>query len=85
MTLVRIRQGLSVEDLAFRMKVSQSTVSRILPTWYAFLSKELSPLIYWPTRAENNSSYPDCFKDHPNVKAVIDCTEVFIQRPYLSE
>ena len=53
MTLVRLRQGLSEEDLAFRMKVSKSTVSIIVTTWISFLSRELSPLIHWPTREEN--------------------------------
>lgn len=84
-TLVRLRQGLSEEDLAFRMKVSQATVSRIVSTWIAFLSKELSSLIYWPTGLENSSYYPECFKNYPNVKAIIDCTEVYIQKPSLSE
>lgn len=82
MTLVRLRQGLSEEDLAFRMK---STVCRIVTTWISFLSRELSPLIHWPTREENKLHYPECFKRYPNVKAIIDCTEVCIQRPSLAE
>lgn len=85
MTLVRLRQGLSEEDLAFRMKVSQSTVSRIVITWISFLSRELSSLIYWPTGEEIQSYYPECFKSYPNVKAIIDCTEVYIERPSLAE
>ena len=85
MTLVRHRQGLSEEDLAFRLKVCQSTVSRIVTTWISFLSKELSRLIHWPTREENKLYYPECFKSYPNVKAIIDCTEVYIQRPSLAE
>lgn len=65
MTLVRLRQELSEEDLAFRMKVSQSPVSRIVTTWISFLSRELSPLIHWPTREETKSYYPECFKSYP--------------------
>ena len=59
MTLVRLRQGLLKEDLAFRMKVSQSTISRIVTTWISFLSRELSPPINWPTGEENKSYYPE--------------------------
>ena len=85
MTLVRLRQGLSGEDLAFRMKVSQSTVSRFGTTWISFLSRELSPLVHWPAKEENKLYYLECFKSYPNVKAIIDCTEVYIQRPSLAE
>ncbi|KAK2555750.1 hypothetical protein P5673_022330 [Acropora cervicornis] len=63
------------EDLAFRMKVSQSAVNRIVTMWIAFLSRELEPLIYWPTGEET----------YLNVKAIKDCTEVYIQRPSLAE
>ena len=57
MTLVRLRQGLSEEDLAFRMKVSQSTVNRIVTTWISFLSRELPPLIHWPTRIKSSHNF----------------------------
>lgn len=85
MTLVRLRQGLTEEDLAFRMKVSQSTVKGIVTTWIAFLSRELALLIYWPTGEEVNLYYLECFNTYPNVKAIIDCAEVYIQRPSLAE
>ena len=74
MTLVRLRQGLTEEDLAFGMKVSQSTVNRIVTTW-----------ISWPTGEEVKLYYPEWFKTYPNVKVIIDCTEVYIQRPSLTE
>lgn len=85
MTLFRFRQSLTEEDLPFRMKVSQSTVNRIVTTWIAFLSRELAPLIYWPTREEVKLYSLECFKTFPNVKAIIDCTEVYIQRSSLAE
>ena len=85
MTLVRLRQGLKEEDLAFRMKVSQSSVNRIVTTWISFLSRELAPLIYWPSGEEVKLYYPECFKTYPNVEAIIDCTEVYIQHPSLAE
>ena len=55
MTLVRLRQGLSEEDLQIRMKVSQSTVSRTVTTWISFMSRELSPLIYRSMQEEIKS------------------------------
>lgn len=50
------------EDLAFRMKVSQSTVNRIVTTWIAFLSRELAPLIYWPSGEEVKLYYPEALR-----------------------
>ena len=46
LVLARLRQGLSLEDLAFRFKVSVSSVSGIISTWVPFLGRELASLIY---------------------------------------
>ena len=42
-------------------------------------------LLYWPKQQEVSLHYPDCFKKYHNVRAIIDCTEVPIQRPSLSK
>ena len=42
-------------------------------------------LLYWPKQEEVSLHYPDCFKKYHNVRAIIDCTEVPIQRPSLSK
>ena len=39
MVLARLRQGLSLGDLAFRFKVSVSSVSGIISTWVPFFGK----------------------------------------------
>ena len=46
LVLARLRQGLSLEHLAFRFKVSISSVSGIISTWVPFLGRELASLIY---------------------------------------
>ena len=56
--------------------VSQSLVSAILSTWIPLIALELKPLIHWPTREEA--------QQYKNVVAIIDCTEVPIQRPSLA-
>ena len=48
-TLVRIRQGLTQEDLEFRFDVDQSYVSRILNQWIPLLDFQLRGLIKWPS------------------------------------
>ena len=82
MTLCRLRCGLLELDLAFRFKVSQSTVSRILTTWINFLYHKFQEIPIWPSREQVKSQMPKQFKTlYPNTRIIIDATEIFIQRP----
>ena len=59
MVLARLRQGLSQKDLAFRFKVSVSSVSGIISTWMPSLRRESASLIYWPRKKELHLFYPE--------------------------
>ena len=85
LVLVKVRLGLTDNDLAFRFDVSQSTVSAILNVWLPFLSREFEPFIHWPTREENERAYPKCFEKFPNTIGIIDCTEGAIEKPSLAK
>ena len=85
LVLARLRQGLSLEDLAFRFKVSVSSVSGIISTWVPFLGRELASLIYWPRKDELQLFYPEAFKQFPHVASIIDCTEIFLERPSMAD
>lgn len=85
MTLCRLRQNLSLDDLAYRFKTSQSNISAILSTWIPFLARELAGLIQWPSQDHLVRFQPDAFKQFPRVCSIIDCTEIFIQKPSLAE
>ena len=50
LVLVRLRLGLMEKDLAYRFKISQSTVSRIIATWINFLYLKFTELPLWPPR-----------------------------------
>ena len=84
LTLMKLRLNLNTEFLGHFFGVSQSLVSAILSTWMPLLALELKHLIHWPTREETQHYYPDCFQKCKNVVAIIDCTEVPIQRPSLA-
>lgn len=45
------------------------------------LAKALKPLIVFYTRDYTKRSLPKEFHSHKNIRCIIDCTEVFIQRP----
>ena len=85
LTLMKVRLGLVEEDLAFRFNVSSSLVSSIFSTWVSLLGLELKSLIKMPTVAGIKNYYPDCFKKYGTVLSIIDCTEVYTQKPSLAE
>lgn len=82
MVCVRLRCGLLLEDLADRFKVSASTLSRYFTTWVNLMFVKFREINVWPSRRRVDRLMPSCFKAHyPSTRAIIDCTEFFIERP----
>ena len=52
LTLMMLKLGLINEDLAFRFMVSSTTVSSVFIKWIKLVSKELSVLIFWPSKQQ---------------------------------
>ena len=70
-----------VTFLADTLCIKPAQVSRIYDTWVTFLSQELSFLVPWPSRSELKKSLPKRLKNFKNVRIIIDCLELFIQKP----
>ena len=84
--LMKLRLGVPNDDLAYRVGISPSTVSRIFHKWIDLMSVELECLIVWPNSDELRETMPVCFRKHySNVKCIIDCFEIFIERPVAFE
>ena len=82
MVMIKLRLNLEEKDLAYRFGISQPSVSRIFRKWIAIMAERLRPLIYWPDRAELRETMPIAFrKFFPKCVCILDCTEVFIERP----
>ena len=81
LTLVRTKKGFDVKFLVDTFGISPGQVSTIYNTWITFLSQELSFLVPWPSRSEVKKSIPKRFKKFANVRIIIDCLELFIQKP----
>ncbi len=80
--LVRLRLGLLEEDIANRAGISTSQFSRIWVTWLDFLHSKFRTYPIWPSKACVQQTMPKCFKDiYPSVRVIIDCTEIFIEKP----
>ena len=81
-TMMRLKLGLLVHDLAFRFNVGDNLISCVFFTWIKLFSKELSWLLMWPDRHIIRRNLPTMFrKYYPKCVVIIDCAEVFIQTP----
>ena len=83
LTLMKLKLNMPLEDLAYRFNVSVSTISRVFPAWMVAMDTRLSPLIKWPDREDLWRTMPQCFQFSFGKKTtgIIDCFEVFIDRP----
>ena len=76
MVMMPLRLELLQEYLADIFRVSESTVSRIMNTWINFLHDNCKSLVTWPTWEQIVCNLPKLFTGHPDVRIVVDCTEV---------
>ena len=81
MMCMKLRLNLLQESLADLFRVSVSTVSRILNTWINFCYDHSLHLVTWPSKERIMQCLPSHFKDFPDCTIVLDCTEVFIEKP----
>ena len=82
LVLMKLKLGLLNTDLAFRFNITQSDFSRIFNQWVPALSNAMEFLIVWPERDTLRNHLPKCFHRYKNCVAIIDCTEIFIERPF---
>ena len=83
LTLIRLRRNLSYRDLAFRLGVGVSTIQTVfsstLLVLHEVLFRQFMDVV--PSRQKNNMFIPECFKSYPNVRVVLDCTEISCEIP----
>lgn len=83
MTLMKLRMDLRNFDLAERFQCSTATVSNIVRSWtlaiheifFLQLMKDI------PDRSQNKLSLPIVFKEFPECRIILDCTEMFTDKP----
>ena len=82
LTLVKLRLNLKHRDLAFRFGISETSVSRYITTWVCFLYHHLNEIDWTPSTEQVAGTLPYAFKEkYANTYAIIDGTEIFLQRP----
>ena len=82
LVLVKLRLNLPFQDLAYHRGVSTSTIARMFYTWINVMNERMRFLTKWPSRDILQQNLPQAFKDtHPNTICIIDCSEIFTERP----
>ncbi|CAM4577686.1 unnamed protein product [Leuciscus chuanchicus] len=78
----RVAAGLQEKVLADMFQVSVSTVSRVVITWANYLYLLLGSLPIWMSKQQVKNTMPSKFMQYsPDVRVIIDCTEVRCQNP----
>ena len=73
------------KDLGDRFNILQQAVSQIFATWIDRLYNCLGQLSFKTDRESTKKNLPKCFKpDYEDVHLIIDCTEIFIEKPHRS-
>ena len=82
-TLMKLRLNCGLQDLAYRLQVSLSTMTRRYQEMIDMMYVRLNFLIFWPERENLIKTMPLCFRPVYGVKvvAIIDCYEVRIEKP----
>lgn len=81
LTMVRLRGGLLVEDLARRFNVSTGTVSSVVTSWVTLMYTELKMLCELPSRSVTSTNQSSAIGSFRDVQVILDCTELFVQNP----
>lgn len=83
LALMRLRLNAPLQDLAYRFRISQPTVTRVLYRWINAMYVRLGGLIKWPSSDCLRKTMPMSFRTAFGVKVavILDCFEVLIDRP----
>ena len=81
-TLVRLRVGLLIEDMAVRFGISTSSITRIIISWVNYIYLKLGNLNIRPSPDEVLRYMPDSMRQkYPNAAWIIDAFEIQTERP----
>lgn len=82
LTLMRLRHGYGLKDLAVRFGLKPQSVSVVFTAWVQALYLKLGQIGIWPHRDVIIKNMSKQFrKDFPTTLVIIDCTEIRTQTP----
>ncbi|KAJ8671937.1 hypothetical protein QAD02_003196 [Eretmocerus hayati] len=84
MTYLKMKQNIFYRFLSiiFGSIVCEQHCARIFVETVLMLNKIMKAIaLPWPSRATIRKNLPQCFEGFENTRIVLDCTEIFIQKP----
>ena len=72
---------MDIEQLSYHFGIHASNISRSIRKWFNVLYERLGALIKWPEREELLKTMPNDFKAFGKCIVIVDCFEVFMERP----
>lgn len=82
LTLVKLRLNLNFEFLSLQLGLSISTAHKLFWDMVLIMNNKLKFLISWPDSSTVHKTIPPVFKKYfPRLTGIIDCFEIFIERP----
>ncbi|XP_076248200.1 uncharacterized protein LOC143188052 [Calliopsis andreniformis] len=79
--LMKMKLRLSFGAIGCIFKVSKTSASNIFYEILETLYEKTKTWIFWPSREAVKEIVPSAFKDHPNCRAIIDCSELPCDTP----
>lgn len=82
LVLIKLRQNFDYKHISHLFNVSSQDSSAIFTHWINYMFFRLGSLDIWPHRNILIENMPESYKkDFPNTLAIIDCTELKVQKP----
>ena len=82
MVLIKLRLNLGCQNLGYQFGIDYSTVSRYFCKWLDVLYNRLLVFVGWPERDQLLKTMPlESGKNFRKCMIIIDCFEIFIERP----
>lgn len=82
LTLIKLRQNQTNNELSRSFGISKTTVDNIWITWVNFMARQFREINFWPDRDTVNLFSPcDFFQKFPSTRVIIDGTEIPVKKP----
>lgn len=81
LTLMWLRLGLLKKDLASRFNISTTLCANIRNSWLSAMASALKCMVYMPPKEDIVATKPARFNHLPDLRCIIDCSEIFIEKP----
>lgn len=81
LVFMKLKMAMKFNILSFLFKISAPTCKRIFIEYVHYLSNILKSCIHWPSAEECQQNMPSCFSSFTDVRVVLDCFEIPIEKP----